>query len=177
MIRRPPRSTLFPYTTLFRSGSVVLAPIDAVGDEDDAFMMVPADCGGRELLYMHLQVVAQRPMVGCGAQFSSLPWLSELHVYEESEALASLRCVPEQLGPFIRRAGSNPSTFPEDLVKLRQDFGVRFIVFDVDRLAQQDCENVRSVVADNLSDRNVLAEAGPWRIIDLDSSLVVGLGE
>src|SRR5256885_10574626 len=24
MIRRPPRSTLFPYTTLFRSGSVVL---------------------------------------------------------------------------------------------------------------------------------------------------------
>src|SRR3712207_7663957 len=25
MIRRPPRSTLFPYTTLFRSGGVVLA--------------------------------------------------------------------------------------------------------------------------------------------------------
>src|SRR3712207_7215831 len=25
MIRRPPRSTLFPYTTLFRSGFVVLA--------------------------------------------------------------------------------------------------------------------------------------------------------
>src|SRR5262245_64231838 len=25
MIRRPPRSTLFPYTTLFRSGSVVYA--------------------------------------------------------------------------------------------------------------------------------------------------------
>src|SRR2546429_7304725 len=29
MIRRPPRSTLFPYTTLFRSGRVVL------GDEPD----------------------------------------------------------------------------------------------------------------------------------------------
>src|SRR2546426_4807749 len=28
MIRRPPRSTLFPYTTLFRSGNV---PIDAAG--------------------------------------------------------------------------------------------------------------------------------------------------
>jgi len=158
-------------------GAVVIAPIDAVGDEDDAFMVVPADCGGREVLYMHLQVVAQRPMVGCGAQFSSLPWLSELHVYEESEALASLRCVPEQLGPFIRRAGSDPSTFPADLIKLRQDFGVRFIVFDVDRLGQQDCENVRSVVADNLSDRSVLAEAGPWKVIDLDSSLVVGLDE
>src|SRR5690554_4445189 len=29
MIRRPPRSTLFPYTTLFRSGGEVLADIDA----------------------------------------------------------------------------------------------------------------------------------------------------
>src|SRR2546427_8821129 len=27
MIRRPPRSTLFPYTTLFRSGSLFLAPV------------------------------------------------------------------------------------------------------------------------------------------------------
>src|SRR3712207_8904913 len=32
MIRRPPRSTLFPYTTLFRSGGVVLRPILLVGD-------------------------------------------------------------------------------------------------------------------------------------------------
>src|SRR3712207_8103583 len=32
MIRRPPRSTLFPYTTLFRSDRVVtLAAVDAVG--------------------------------------------------------------------------------------------------------------------------------------------------
>src|SRR3712207_8032032 len=27
MIRRPPRSTLFPYTTLFRSGRSVLTPV------------------------------------------------------------------------------------------------------------------------------------------------------
>src|SRR2546426_2079029 len=36
MIRRPPRSTLFPYTTLFRSG--VAAPddtVDAVGGEHE----------------------------------------------------------------------------------------------------------------------------------------------
>src|SRR3712207_8042729 len=36
MIRRPPRSTLFPYTTLFRSGALILvshdrALLDAVG--------------------------------------------------------------------------------------------------------------------------------------------------
>src|SRR5438034_2294906 len=30
MLRRPPRSTLFPYTTLFRSGAFVLEP-DEVG--------------------------------------------------------------------------------------------------------------------------------------------------
>src|SRR3712207_7853576 len=31
MIRRPPRSTLFPYTTLFRSLSMVLAVLEAHG--------------------------------------------------------------------------------------------------------------------------------------------------
>src|SRR5256885_12812918 len=32
MIRRPPRSTLFPYTTLFRSRALVL--VDMIGDRD-----------------------------------------------------------------------------------------------------------------------------------------------
>src|SRR3712207_7909513 len=32
MIRRPPRSTLFPYTTLFRSGSTVRYLVDALGE-------------------------------------------------------------------------------------------------------------------------------------------------
>src|SRR3712207_8424781 len=45
MIRRPPRSTLFPYTTLFRSGSTVAAPqpsrellraINAAGEQASA---------------------------------------------------------------------------------------------------------------------------------------------
>src|SRR5687768_18345272 len=39
MIRRPPRSTLFPYTTLFRSGhrglGVGLARVDPAGDAGD----------------------------------------------------------------------------------------------------------------------------------------------
>src|SRR3712207_7407524 len=38
MVRRPPRSTLFPYTTLFRSG-VVLALVDVV---DGRLRHVPA---------------------------------------------------------------------------------------------------------------------------------------
>src|SRR2546429_8160761 len=33
MIRRPPRSTLFPYTTLFRSHRHVVGAVDGDGDE------------------------------------------------------------------------------------------------------------------------------------------------
>src|SRR2546430_3955967 len=36
MIRRPPRSTLFPYTTLFRSAVVLLGAVVARDDEDRA---------------------------------------------------------------------------------------------------------------------------------------------
>src|SRR5256885_8101355 len=36
MIRRPPRSTLFPYTTLFRSGAAVHARALAVPQAEDA---------------------------------------------------------------------------------------------------------------------------------------------
>src|SRR3712207_7150114 len=39
MIRRPPRSTLFPYTTLFRSGSVIDA-IAAMAERYDRQLMV-----------------------------------------------------------------------------------------------------------------------------------------
>src|SRR5256885_11658269 len=50
MIRRPPRSTLFPYTTLFRSGDV--SPVDCLLDADvpvaRAFGLDVAD--GRETL-------------------------------------------------------------------------------------------------------------------------------
>src|SRR3712207_7615015 len=45
MIRRPPRSTLFPYTTLFRSREVgeVLAAV--LGDEDDVLEAAAAEAG------------------------------------------------------------------------------------------------------------------------------------
>src|SRR5690606_41416990 len=34
-VRRPPRSTLFPYTTLFRSRFAVLAPVPGFVDEEE----------------------------------------------------------------------------------------------------------------------------------------------
>src|SRR2546426_6093465 len=43
MIRRPPRSTLFPYTTLFRSGERGQLSADARGIEPSRFSLVPLD--------------------------------------------------------------------------------------------------------------------------------------
>src|SRR4030066_1709364 len=47
MIRRPPRSTLFPYTTLFRSGLSCVNEVSMLGDKcrlqvDEASEAVPA---------------------------------------------------------------------------------------------------------------------------------------
>src|SRR5256885_8708495 len=47
MIRRPPRSTLFPYTTLFRSGKAALVAVEALEEERASVLLVrrhdPAD--------------------------------------------------------------------------------------------------------------------------------------
>src|SRR3712207_8197175 len=40
MIRRPPRSTLFPYTTLFRSIAIVDLPAEALGGLDHLHVVV-----------------------------------------------------------------------------------------------------------------------------------------
>src|SRR5690348_18015009 len=47
MIRRPPRSTLFPYTTLFRSLKVLLLPKDP-NDEKNVIVEIRAGTGGDE---------------------------------------------------------------------------------------------------------------------------------
>src|SRR3712207_7502130 len=64
MIRRPPRSTLFPYTTLFRSGidgSVHVALPDELGEAD---LFRPAlDGDGMELAD---QAAIDRPELRCG---------------------------------------------------------------------------------------------------------------
>src|SRR2546426_9389768 len=43
MIRRPPRSTLFPYTTLFRSGGAGARPGRAGGDTPDRLRVLLPD--------------------------------------------------------------------------------------------------------------------------------------
>src|SRR5260221_10809483 len=43
MIRRPPRSTLFPYTTLFRSGAIDGALLVALGVDDHHAQLLAAE--------------------------------------------------------------------------------------------------------------------------------------
>src|SRR3712207_8112763 len=46
MIRRPPRSTLFPYTTLFRSGKAALVEYDTASTDDEMAWGLGLGCNG-----------------------------------------------------------------------------------------------------------------------------------
>src|SRR2546430_12878528 len=87
MIRRPPRSTLFPYTTLFRSRSS-LRKVAAVSD--GAFMTAarrrsePAACG----LYQLLESPRERRRI---LTVSSIPQRSEEHT-SELQSQSNLVC-------------------------------------------------------------------------------------
>src|SRR3712207_6956524 len=64
MIRRPPRSTLFPYTTLFRSGEVggqVLAGREAAGD--GRVLAAAAEAAGDEAHLRCLLVTIKATMI------------------------------------------------------------------------------------------------------------------
>src|SRR3712207_8888882 len=64
MIRRPPRSTLFPYTTLFRSGQQVDRLQQVAGDQRDAHveleLALHAADGDRGVVADHLRADLER---------------------------------------------------------------------------------------------------------------------
>src|SRR2546427_6995155 len=62
MIRRPPRSTLFPYTTLFRSIHVPLAqrPLGIAECAVPSHAAVPGRDAGPAILVEHLEPLEQR---------------------------------------------------------------------------------------------------------------------
>src|SRR3712207_8134295 len=70
MIRRPPRSTLFPYTTLFRSGHVALEV------RDDGRGIGPAPGGGSGIRSMRERALS------IGARLDVRPGRSEEHTSE-----------------------------------------------------------------------------------------------
>src|SRR3712207_7192166 len=78
MIRRPPRSTLFPYTTLFRSLRAVHQAVDAFERVGHAL----ADLVERQSLQLHQQLVHRlrdaRELAGHGREDEDVPFHAKL---------------------------------------------------------------------------------------------------
>src|SRR3712207_7610232 len=95
MIRRPPRSTLFPYTTLFRSGSRVLS-----------FRIPYEYCTWGKELDRHVQ----RCFDDLKSPFDEL-MRSEEHTSElQSRQYLVCRLLLEKKQSLTRRASSQPTT-------------------------------------------------------------------
>src|SRR3712207_7851811 len=77
MIRRPPRSTLFPYTTLFRSREREASLRRARSHVDDAF-----DHAGRRAVTRGLHRRERTPGIGHGVVFLVVRERSEEHTSE-----------------------------------------------------------------------------------------------
>src|SRR3989454_12802925 len=67
MIRRPPRSTLFPYTTLFRSISGGYAALSAVATSERIVDPISRGSGS----FLHAQTFSFHP-VGCAAGLAAV---------------------------------------------------------------------------------------------------------
>src|ERR1035437_3035113 len=90
MIRRPPRSTLFPYTTLFRSNLAEVHAAHAVADRKEKAVAagLTARRGNKR---------ANRILVVL-ADFAEIADLAELYVEHEGRRLkVSLRCLQERM--------------------------------------------------------------------------------
>src|SRR5256885_17066832 len=75
MIRRPPRSTLFPYTTLFRSRHALSNPIlvDLTADETTDTLTTALGAG------MHVVLANKRPVTTDKRQYDALRAAAQAH--------------------------------------------------------------------------------------------------
>src|SRR3712207_8457650 len=78
MIRRPPRSTLFPYTTLFRSLRALRGPLSAREIGDEMYLSINTVKGYTKSLYRKLGVVTRADAVRRGHELGR----SEEHTSE-----------------------------------------------------------------------------------------------
>src|SRR3712207_9504405 len=86
MIRRPPRSTLFPYTTLFRSAP--LSPQSSalgVGGDELAHAAPGVGRGGGELLLAPVEEAVRRSLVGGDLVLDAGPAQRPVELLDRSE--------------------------------------------------------------------------------------------
>src|SRR2546422_11485462 len=84
MIRRPPRSTLFPYTTLFRSGHVAVEPLHG-GRAEDRQRAYRAQVQSDEVLdairkQPHALIGEEVEQAGIGVPFGNRPDAADIHI-------------------------------------------------------------------------------------------------
>src|SRR6202167_4689021 len=105
MIRRPPRSTLFPYTTLFRSGFSSIKPaketVSSAGSAKSAFMSRPDRKSTRLNSSHHFISYA----VFCLKKIYSLAYCRYQHHFVEVrlDFLDAREIAEEPIGVFVRR--------------------------------------------------------------------------
>src|SRR2546422_7524528 len=93
MIRRPPRSTLFPYTTLFRSPPAALEPEghgDAHQREDQARR-------GNGVFLLNLDLVGRRAPAGITQALLLADARPRCHVLRDGGVRRGRRCDPRRL--------------------------------------------------------------------------------
>src|SRR2546426_7421150 len=100
MIRRPPRSTLFPYTTLFRSRAAV-APLAEAGKLGYVlFQFAPWGRFGATWLDYLASLVERLPGFTIAVEFRHRSWFPE-HAAETLAALAGARLAHVDVDPPV----------------------------------------------------------------------------
>src|SRR2546426_3233049 len=104
MIRRPPRSTLFPYTTLFRSDRVQVAARRLVRRELLAQQLAPSDDYGQEVVELVGEAARQH--------FERLDATGPRHLFLDQRSMPDLRpqvlIALRELGRLLGHEGGEP---------------------------------------------------------------------
>src|SRR3989441_7717498 len=103
MIRRPPRSTLFPYTTLFRSGLVHVSEMDWTNKNVHPSKVVQV---GDEVEVMILEIDEERRRISLGMkQCMPNPWEDFAREYKKGDKVKGQIKSITDFGVFVGLAG------------------------------------------------------------------------
>jgi hypothetical protein len=160
-----------------RPGGDDLAGGDLAGA--DALVVVPFGCRMDDPRVVALQIEHRRPTLGCSTSRAATPFASELDVWADTPALASLWCgepvVGAVLAGSVPGSGATPEAPPHldaaAIEALGRELGVRYLL--VDRLAVDPlgcpwlADGLDALLAGSAPEVEVLHDAAGWSLLDL----------